>query len=51
MLIICIGVVYLLLLSLLIRFFQAVRRWDEEISAMTAERERKKEGSPVTKVA
>jgi hypothetical protein len=39
MLIICIGVVYLLLLSWLIRFFQAVHRWDEEIRDMTMESE------------
>ena len=39
-----IGIAYLLLLAMLVRFFQAVHRWDEEIQSIEmnekAERDR-----------
>jgi hypothetical protein len=34
MLFILLGIAYILLLAVLVRFFQAVHRWDEEISSM-----------------
>lgn len=40
-----IGIAYVLLLAMLVRFFQAVHRWDDEITLMglnaNAEREQK----------
>lgn len=42
---------YLLLIALLLRFFQTMHRWDEEISSMTIEGEVHGEQAPRTKAA
>jgi len=42
---------YLLLIALLLRFFQTMHRWDEEISSMTIEGEVQAEPAPRTKAA
>jgi len=42
---------YLLLIALLLRFFQTMHRWDEEISSMKIEGEMQAEQAPRTKAA
>lgn len=51
MIYILIGIAYLLLLGLLVRFFQAVHRWDEEISSMEMKGKIPTEQAPKTKAA
>jgi hypothetical protein len=51
MTIILMGIGYLLLVLLLLRFFQSARRWDEEISSMKIEEEVKVKQTPRPKAA